>query len=822
MNFIPQTKITFSILILLLNILFAAAADKTVNVALLNWGTQVRATSQYSAEYAATNVVDGSLQAAHSWLSKDHATLPQTLTLALNEPFTLTQIVVNQTSWNGTSMYHTKNFRVDGSVDGTTFQTIAKGTLADASDAVWSQNIASVTYRAIRIVITSSYTSVQTCGLGEVQLMASVPADKEPPYSQISTTIDWQTFRGMFKMSISLEPAASAWIGHSVPGQPSPAGTYTSGPYEISMTQSAPDSIARIIRWNIRRTDNQPFKVLANNIECKTSYSGVYKIFNPNSMSQQNYGVDLPFRINSIATSQNNQPVVWMQQTDGKNTLIFGLLDQNPITGIEGSTYDWGNNGGEASGIANSYVRVTMNRSTPTVTLTVTSYSEALYINANPEKSWFEALEGYSAAVDNARNFVARPVSDWAFNPMWHSWYAHADQIDETLIRDDALRAKHLGATTIELDAGWNIPIGQNYSFENEGDYNFSNRFPNAVGMISDMHAAGQRAVLHVAPLLMGKNSKAWAQMSDCMLKVKGVADPHLDPRLKKVQDYLLASWENMFAKYDIDGLWYDFLEFPDVVDAPAAGKQVIASDVHAAYTMLMQSLYRKALALKPNAVIILRRSFANLNSKTFCTHVWPMDVPQDYNMNRRDIVYMKTFGTGVLTHACCTSWAVSESDLNVARQMASMAMAGVPAFSVKLAESPASHNAIIKAWLTFYEQNKRELVLGRMTPLLPTPPSAAIRIESDRKAFFGFFEAVSGLIELTKHVDTITIVNAYSNRTVTRLEGVTGDWQAQVYDQTWNPLNKVNLKADATGGLDINLSGPTECHSIVLTKIAH
>ena len=232
-----------------------------------------------------------------------------------------------------------------------------------------------------------------------------------------------------------------------------------------------------------------------------------------------------------------------------------------------------------------------------------------------------------------------------------------------------------------------------------------------------------------------------------------------------------------------------------------------------------MQELYNKSLMLKPNAVIILRRPSANLNAKTFCTHVWPADTPQDYNMNRRDVVYMKAFGPGMLTHACCTSWAISESDVNVARQMASIVLAGVPAFSVKLAESPATHNAIIKAWLAFYEPNKRDLVLGRMTPLLPTPPSAALRIEGEEQAFFGFFEALPGLIEVTKPVNKITVVNAFSNRTVTRLEGVNGDWQAQVYDQAWQPAYKTRLKTDAKGGLNLNLAGPSECHAIVLTK---
>jgi hypothetical protein len=307
--------------------------------------------------------------------------------------------------------------------------------------------------------------------------------------------------------------------------------------------------------------------------------------------------------------------------------------------------------------------------------------------------------------------------------------------------------------------------------------------------------------------------------MKDYLVLAGGKPDGHLDPRLKKVHQYLLASWERMFTHYHIDGLWYDFLEIPARADPPPSGQEIESPDLHAAYTRLMEALFAKSRALDPNAVVILRRPSANLNAKSFCTHVWPMDTPQDYNMNRRDVVYMKTFGPGVLTHACCTSWAISESELNVARQMASIVLAGVPAFSVKLAQSPAAHNAIVRAWLAFYEPNKTDLVLGRMTPLLPTPPSAALRIEGEKQAFFGFFEAVPGLIEITRPVARITLVNAFSQRTATRLEGVSGEWEARIYDQTWQPAGQAVLRADAAGGLSINCTGPTACHSVVLTK---
>lgn len=657
-------------------------------------------------------------------------------------------------------------------------------------------------------------------GLSAAGPVAAETNEAASAYPDSDGQLVWDTFRGRFRMLFTLDPPATEWVAASRQQPAGAAGDYTSGDYRLRIRQEhTVGKDACLLHYELTRVEGRPFRVLENRIECKTSYSGVYKTFQPGAFSQQHYRIDLPFHIKDRSRAESDQPVFWMQQTDGRNTLTVGMLDQVPNTVLEGSTYDVAN-GGEASGIANSYVRVAFARKRASGEA-VTVFKDGIYVNADPDVSWFEALEGYSAAVDAARNFKARRASDWALNPMWHSWYAHAEKIDEPQIRDDTRRARQLGVTTIEIDAGWNMPREVNYGFENEGDYEFDrSRFPDAKGMIDELHAAGQRVVLHVSPLVMGKNSTAWASMKDCLIAVDGKPRDLLDPRLKKSHDYLLMAWEKLFTRYGVDGLWYDFLDsIPPVADPPAAGMEVVSPDLQVGYTRLMQALYEKSLALNPDAVIILRRPAANLNAKTFCTHVWPMDTPQDYNMNRRDVVYLKTFGPGVITHACCTSWAISESDVNVARHMASVALAGVPAFSVKLPESPASHNAIIKAWLAFYERHKRDLVLGRMTPLLPTPPSAALRIEGERQAFFGLFEAVPGLVEVTKPVTAITLVNAFSRRTTTRLEGVQGEWRLELYDHLWQPISEAMLKTDADGGLNINVTGPSECHAIVLTK---
>ena len=168
-------------------VLCAAGAERAVNVASPVWGTRIQATSAYSDASAAWNVADGSVERGHGWLSADNAPLPQTLTLVFAEPFRLTLARIRQARWGG-SMYHTKEFRVEGSADGETFQSIASGALSDNPEAEWMQPLSNGVVRAIRIVILSSYTAVQTCGLGEVELMAALSEDRQPP---VPPPFDW-------------------------------------------------------------------------------------------------------------------------------------------------------------------------------------------------------------------------------------------------------------------------------------------------------------------------------------------------------------------------------------------------------------------------------------------------------------------------------------------------------------------------------------------------------------------------------------------------------------------------------------------------------
>jgi len=63
-------------------------------------------------------------------------------------------------------------------------------------------------------------------------------------------------------------------------------------------------------------------------------------------------------------------------------------------------------------------------------------------------------------------------------------------------------------------------------------------------------------------------------------------------------------------------------------------------------------------------------------------------------------------------------------------------------------------------------------------------------------------------------------IVNAFSHRTNTRLEGVQeGKWELRLFDQTLSPVDSTTIMTDGTAALNLNIHGPDACHTILLTK---
>ncbi len=128
-----QSSLLFILLFVFLEILCAkSSSTKVVNIAHPSWGTGVSVSSSYSSEYSAYNLTDGLFGRGNSWLSSDNASFPQCITFSFEEPISLTQIILHQSTWIG-DMYHTKDFLIEGSTDGNHYALITQGELPSVS-----------------------------------------------------------------------------------------------------------------------------------------------------------------------------------------------------------------------------------------------------------------------------------------------------------------------------------------------------------------------------------------------------------------------------------------------------------------------------------------------------------------------------------------------------------------------------------------------------------------------------------------------------------------------------------------------------------------
>jgi len=265
-----------------------------------------------------------------------------------------------------------------------------------------------------------------------------------------------------------------------------------------------------------------------------------------------------------------------------------------------------------------------------------------------------------------------------------------------------------------------------------------------------------------------------------------------------------------MVGDLGFGGLWYDFVDsLPADVPCTSDHEHQFET-VGEAWDAILKATAETVWKIDPECLLIFRRSHANINNKPYLTHLWPADAPFDFDKNRREVVVMRAYGEGVLTHACCTCWSPDESEEMVAKHLASVVLAGVPAVSIDLTRFPETHLEGIKKWLEFYETHKRALMLGEMRPLTFMPPSAVTRTEADDSAFVGYFEGLPGVTPLSQDFDDVFLVNCFAEDLHTLLPSQHGRFSLHVYDHFLRPLDQHEQVIESDeDGVHLHLTTP-------------
>lgn len=342
------------------------------------------------------------------------------------------------------------------------------------------------------------------------------------------------------------------------------------------------------------------------------------------------------------------------------------------------------------------------------------TYHVQIRIDENPapiEETYASMEQWFQTFYPKRRSVPA--ASEYPLYSTWYSFHQHPNA--EKLLQELKMAAQ-LGFCSLILDDGWSYDGPGTGGYSLCGDWKPSEeKFPDLQDFVKRAHALG----IHVAtwfPLaLIGEKTSGYQKYRDKLLYEWGGAGV-LDVRYPDVRAYIIETLTEFVRKFDLDGLKLDFIDVLDIHDdTPAFGNGMDIPLLSDAVVTLLNELEAGLLAVKPEIMIEFRQNYVGPAITKYCNMLRSRDCPFDVGTNRICIADMRLQDYNLAVHSDMLYWAKGESAENVARQLL-CTMFAVPQISVLLTEYPEPHIEIIKAFLSYWTENRKLLLHGRLS----------------------------------------------------------------------------------------------------------
>lgn len=331
----------------------------------------------------------------------------------------------------------------------------------------------------------------------------------------------------------------------------------------------------------------------------------------------------------------------------------------------------------------------------------------------------YQAIENMSRFYERHLKLDVMPVPEAAREPVYSTWYSFLQNLDQQEIEDQCVQAAAAGCRTVIVDDGWQTD-DNNRGYAFCGDWQLSKkRFPDMKGHVKRIHDLGMKYMIWFSvPFVGGKsvNGPEYKNYSLCFNPRWGAYV--LDPRYKKVRDFLVTTFTNMVKEYDLDGLKLDFI---DEFDMRQADEKALAPDparttesLPDAVDMLMTQIRASLEAVKSDILIEFRQNYVGPMIRKYGNMFRAHDCPNDTLMNRMTTIDVRGMALNTAVHSDMFIWSPTESvesaSLNFIHTLFS-----VPQISCNFKHLNDEHKAMVKHWLSFYADNKHILQHGKL-----------------------------------------------------------------------------------------------------------
>ena len=369
--------------------------------------------------------------------------------------------------------------------------------------------------------------------------------------------------------------------------------------------------------------------------------------------------------------------------------------------------------------------------------------------------SWWENECGYKSAF----------VPEYAKLPMDSLWYSFHQNLDYDKILEECKNSKVLGLKTVIIDDGWQTD-DNNRGYAYCGDWEVCERkMGDMKKLIEEIHKIGMKVILWYSVTFMGIHSKKYEEYKNMLLDETGDCETFfsLDPRYKKVRDYLSNLYENAIKDWDLDGLKLDF------IDSFVLKGKSLENDANRDYESLEDAIHalmgeikEKMTKIKSDVLIEFRQSYVGPSIRKYGNMLRVGDCPGDILTNRSQIINLRYTSGKTAVHSDMIMWNKNDTVENAAEQFINV-IYSVPQISMLINELPQDHIKMLEFYIDFWMKNRKVLLDGKLTAENPESEYSFARVTLEDNEIISPY--TNSLVDILKS-NTI-VVNGTSKETL-------------------------------------------------------
>ncbi len=350
-----------------------------------------------------------------------------------------------------------------------------------------------------------------------------------------------------------------------------------------------------------------------------------------------------------------------------------------------------------------------------------TSYSAVIRLDMR-SIPYYDAVYDCTEWWENECGYKSAYVPECAREPMDSLWYSFHQNLSFDEILKECRASKEIGLKAVIIDDGWQTD-DNNRGYAYCGDWRVAkNKMKDMAELVEEIHKIGQKVILWYSVPFVGMYSEKYEEFKSYFLDGCGNAGTSyaLDPRYKKVRDYLVKTYVDAVTEWNLDGLKLDF------IDSFRLQGKSLEYDERRDYTSLEEGIHalmgeikEKLTAINPDIMIEFRQSYVGPSIRKYGNMLRVGDCPCDIHKNRAGVMNLRMTSGKTAVHSDMIMWNYDDTAENAALQFTSV-LYSVPQISVRVDKLPESHLKMLKAYIDFWYENKNVLLDGKLTALHP------------------------------------------------------------------------------------------------------